>query len=56
MKGEVALSKRYTQAAKKGLELIRKEREERHGKLRDVDAAQRALDVARARENEHTRA
>ncbi|XP_026298608.1 inositol hexakisphosphate kinase 3 isoform X2 [Apis mellifera] len=29
VKGEVALSKRYAQAAKKGLELVRKEREQR---------------------------
>ncbi|XP_076238494.1 inositol hexakisphosphate kinase isoform X2 [Calliopsis andreniformis] len=44
VRGEVALSKRYTQAARKGLELIRKEREERHGRLKD----ERVLDVARA--------
>lgn len=44
-KGEVALSKGYTQAAKKGLELIRKEREERHGRLKDV--SERILDVER---------
>nr|XP_012150849.1 PREDICTED: uncharacterized protein LOC100882311 [Megachile rotundata] len=31
-RGEVALSKRYAQAAKKGLELVRKEREERLSK------------------------
>ncbi|XP_076282332.1 inositol hexakisphosphate kinase isoform X1 [Lasioglossum baleicum] len=35
-KGEVALSKRYAQAAKKGLELIRKEREERRIKSLNV--------------------
>ncbi|XP_076682915.1 uncharacterized protein LOC143376455 isoform X2 [Andrena cerasifolii] len=44
-KGEVALSKGYAQAAKKGLELIRKEREERHGRLKDV--SEKILDVER---------
>ncbi|XP_031835210.1 ciliary microtubule inner protein 2B-like [Nomia melanderi] len=40
-KGEAALSKRYTQAAKKGLEIIRKEREERRAKSINVfDASQ----------------
>ena len=48
-KGEVALSKGYAQAARKGLELIRKEREERHGRLKDV--SERILDVERIHES-----
>lgn len=47
VKGEVALSKRYTQAAKRGLELVRKEREKRLGKLRDSDTVQGILNVER---------
>lgn len=38
-RGEVALSKRYAQAAKKGLELVRKEREQRHGKIKNTSKA-----------------
>lgn len=49
-KGEVALSKRYAQAAKKGLELVRKEREQRLGKLRDTNTVQKALNVPRFNE------
>ncbi|XP_043590438.1 uncharacterized protein LOC122571139 isoform X2 [Bombus pyrosoma] len=49
-KGEVALSKRYAQAAKKGLELVREEREQRLGKLRDTNTVQKALNVARFNE------
>ncbi|XP_033358953.1 protein FAM166B-like isoform X1 [Bombus vosnesenskii] len=49
-KGEVALSKRYAQAAKKGLELVRKEREHRLGKLRDTNTVQKALNVSRFNE------
>ncbi|XP_076172703.1 uncharacterized protein LOC143149327 isoform X3 [Ptiloglossa arizonensis] len=55
-KGEVALSKRYAQAARKGLELIRKEREERLGKLRDAAAVQKVLDDVRIHETEQIRA
>ncbi|XP_076621518.1 ciliary microtubule inner protein 2B-like isoform X1 [Colletes latitarsis] len=55
-KGEVALSKRYAQAAKKGLELIRKEREERLGRLRDAAAVQKVLDDTCVHETKHTRA
>ncbi|CAK9827936.1 Protein FAM166B [Anthophora retusa] len=55
-KGEVALSKGYTQAAKKGLEMVRQEREQRHSKLRDVDTAQRIYDLARFDETALTRA
>ncbi|XP_029047809.1 protein FAM166B-like isoform X1 [Osmia bicornis bicornis] len=36
-RGEVALSKRYGQAAKKGLELVRKEREQRLGKIKNTN-------------------
>lgn len=46
VKGEVALSKRYAQAAKKGLELVRKEREQRVGKLTDT-SVEKVLNVAR---------
>ncbi|XP_003397408.2 uncharacterized protein LOC100648679 isoform X2 [Bombus terrestris] len=49
-KGEVALSKRYAQAAKKGLELVRKEREQRLSKLRDTNTVQKALNVSRFNE------
>ncbi|XP_071859731.1 inositol hexakisphosphate kinase isoform X2 [Bombus fervidus] len=55
-KGEVALSKRYAQAAKKGLELVRKEREQRLGKLRDTNTVQKALNVARFNEIDLARA
>ncbi|XP_053996455.1 protein FAM166B-like [Hylaeus anthracinus] len=54
-KGEVALSKRYGQAARKGLELIRKEREERLSKLRTAATVQKALNDANVYETEHTR-
>ncbi|XP_047363355.1 protein FAM166B-like isoform X1 [Vespa velutina] len=55
-KGEVALSKGYTQAAKKGLELVRKEREQRLNKKKNVHPVQRVLDVACVDETGHTRA
>lgn len=55
-KGEVALSKGYTQAAKKGLELVRKEREQRLNKTKDVHPVQRVLDAACVDETGHTRA
>ncbi|XP_043524162.1 uncharacterized protein LOC122536123 isoform X3 [Frieseomelitta varia] len=47
VKGEVALSKRYAQAAKKGLELVRKEREGRFGKLKDTNTVEKVLNVTR---------
>lgn len=47
VKGEVALSKRYAQAAKKGLELVRKEREQRVGKLTDANSVEKVLNVTR---------
>lgn len=50
VKGEVALSKRYAQAAKKGLELVRKEREERFGKLKDTNTIEKVLNVTRFNE------
>ncbi|XP_029660457.1 UPF0605 protein GA14893-like [Formica exsecta] len=55
-KGEVALSKRYAQAAKKGLEGVQREREERHHKIKDMHAVQRVLDNAYLDETGHTRA
>lgn len=45
-RGEVALSKRYAQAAKKGLELVRKEREKRLGKVADTNMVRNVLDIA----------
>ncbi|XP_017880801.1 protein FAM166B-like isoform X1 [Ceratina calcarata] len=45
-KGESALSKRYAQSVIKGLKSVRKEREQRHSRLKDADAVQRVLDVA----------
>ncbi|XP_017756943.1 PREDICTED: uncharacterized protein LOC108548500 isoform X2 [Eufriesea mexicana] len=47
VKGEVALSKRYAQAAKRGLELVRKEREQRLGKLTGSDTVQGISNVDR---------
>lgn len=53
-KGESALSKRYAQAVIKGLKSVRKEREQRHSRLKDAEAVQRVLggahldEVARA--------
>ncbi|KAL6434500.1 hypothetical protein ACFW04_006112 [Cataglyphis niger] len=55
-KGEVALSKRYAQAAKKGLEGVQREREERHHKAKGMHAVQRVLDNAYLDETGHTRA
>ncbi|XP_020289556.1 UPF0605 protein GA14893-like [Pseudomyrmex gracilis] len=55
-KGEVALSKRYAQAARKGLERVQKEREERFSKTKDIEAVQRVLDDAYLDETGHTRA
>ncbi|XP_043502080.1 uncharacterized protein LOC122524075 isoform X2 [Polistes fuscatus] len=55
-KGEVALSKRYAQAVKTGLESVRKEREQRLNKLKDVHPVQRVLDAACVDETGHTRA
>lgn len=55
-KGEVSLSKRYTQAAKKGLELLHKEREERFSRIKDSNTIQRVLDANYLDETGHTRA
>ncbi|XP_011158322.1 UPF0605 protein GA14893 isoform X2 [Solenopsis invicta] len=55
-KGEVALSKRYAQAARKGLERVQKEREERHSRTKDMNAVERVLDNAYLDEMGHTRA
>lgn len=55
-RGEVALSKRYAQAAKKGLERVQREREERLNRAKDVHAVQRVLDDAYLDETGYTRA
>lgn len=55
-KGEVALSKRYAQAARKGLELVQKEREQRLSKMKDMNAVERVLDAACLDEVGQTRA
>jgi len=55
-RGEVALSKRYAQAARTGLEGVQREREERHSRSKDMDAVQRVLDNAYLDETGHTRA
>lgn len=55
-KGEVALSKRYTQAAKKGLSLLQKDRESRLDTAKNIDAVQRVLDQAYLDETGHIRA
>ena len=55
-KGEVALSKRYAQAAKKGLERVQREREERLSRIKDMSAVERVLDNAYLDETGHTRA
>ncbi|XP_058797025.1 protein FAM166B-like [Phymastichus coffea] len=55
-KGEVALSKRYAQAAKKGLELLQKDRESRLGTAKTADAIQRILDDACLDETGHIKA
>ncbi|XP_043472333.1 uncharacterized protein LOC122505005 isoform X1 [Leptopilina heterotoma] len=55
-KGEVSLSKRYTQAAKKGLELLQKDREDRYSKIKDSNTIQRVLEANYLDETGHTRA
>ncbi|XP_032663232.1 UPF0605 protein GA14893-like isoform X1 [Odontomachus brunneus] len=55
-RGEVALSKRYAQAAKKGLERVQREREERLNRSKDMSAVQRVLDNAYLDETGQTRA
>lgn len=55
-RGEVALSKRYAQAARKGLERVQREREDRLSRSKDMDAVQRVLDNAYLDETGHTRA
>ncbi|CAL1679829.1 unnamed protein product [Lasius platythorax] len=55
-KGEVALSKGYAQAAKKGLEGVQREREERFNRAKDMHAVQRVLNNAYLDETGHTRA
>ncbi|XP_011639598.1 UPF0605 protein CG18335-like isoform X1 [Pogonomyrmex barbatus] len=55
-RGEVALSKRYAQAARKGLERVQREREERLSRAKDEHAVQRVLDNAYLDETGHTRA
>ncbi|OXU30446.1 hypothetical protein TSAR_016676 [Trichomalopsis sarcophagae] len=55
-KGEVALSKRYAQAAKKGLEILQKERQSRLGTAKDADAVERVLEVAYLDDTGHIRA
>ncbi|XP_014478287.1 PREDICTED: protein FAM166B-like [Dinoponera quadriceps] len=54
-RGEVALSKRYAQAARKGLERLQREREERL-RAKDMSTVQRVLDNAYLDETGHTRA
>nr|XP_033325696.1 protein FAM166B-like isoform X1 [Megalopta genalis]XP_033325697.1 protein FAM166B-like isoform X1 [Megalopta genalis] len=53
-KGEVALSKRYAQAARKGLELIRKEREERRAKLLNANGSLNVFDSGQVYQSERT--
>ncbi|XP_011874177.1 PREDICTED: UPF0605 protein CG18335-like [Vollenhovia emeryi] len=55
-RGEVALSKGYAQAARKGLEGVHRDREERLSRTKDMDAVQRVLDNAYLDETGHTRA
>ncbi|XP_012524792.1 UPF0605 protein GA14893 [Monomorium pharaonis] len=55
-RGEVALSKRYAQAARKGLERVQREREERHSRENEMNAVERVLDNAYLDETGHTRA
>lgn len=55
-RGEVALSKRYAQAARKGLERVQREREQRVNKMKEMAAVQRVLDTAYVDETGHTRA
>ncbi|XP_033207991.1 protein FAM166B-like isoform X2 [Belonocnema kinseyi] len=55
-KGEVSLSKGYRQAAKKGLELLQKEREERFSRIQSTNAIQRVLDATYIDDTGHTRA
>lgn len=55
-RGEIALSKRYAQAARKGLERLQKEREGRLNMVKDMHAVQRVLDDAYLDETGHTRA
>ncbi|XP_011495013.1 PREDICTED: uncharacterized protein LOC105359940, partial [Ceratosolen solmsi marchali] len=55
-KGEVALSKGYAQAAKKGLELLHKERQMRQeSTMSNADAVHRVLETAYLDETGHTR-
>jgi len=55
-RSEVALSKRYAQAARKGLERVQREREERLNRAKDMHAVQRVLDNAYLDDTGHTRA
>ncbi|XP_044011388.1 uncharacterized protein LOC122854625 isoform X2 [Aphidius gifuensis] len=54
-KGEVALSRRYAQAAKKGLELLQKVRESRLDRHRNFDSTERVLDTNYLDDTGHTR-
>lgn len=54
-KGEVALSRRYAQAAKKGLELLQKSRESRLDRHRNFDSTERVLDTNYLDDTGHTR-
>jgi len=55
-RGEVALSKRYAQAARKGLERVQREREERLNRAQNMHVVQRVLDETYLNETGHTRA
>ncbi|XP_015110479.1 protein FAM166B isoform X1 [Diachasma alloeum] len=55
-RSEVALSRRYAQAARKGLELLQHERESRCCRVKDSEAVQRVLDSVYIDDTGHTRA
>ncbi|KAK0085268.1 hypothetical protein PV325_005519 [Microctonus aethiopoides] len=54
-RGEVALSKRYAQAARKGLELLQQDRDSRSSRIKDSDAVQRVLDATYLDDTGHIR-
>ncbi|XP_034951619.1 UPF0605 protein GA14893-like [Chelonus insularis] len=55
-KSEIALSRRYAQAAQKGLELLQKQRESRLDAINDSNSVQRVLDATYLDDTGHTRA
>lgn len=50
------ISRRYAKAAKRGLELLQKERESRLDRHRDIDAVERVLDTNYLDDTGHTMA